>query len=179
MAERVWSCVVEAHLNEGRVPPGASPPPRTLSRRPGQTHWIRPGPPRLETLSGDLAAANAGFEAMGDLTSLSLCTGAMSAFSPLPSACCGGAEPERALGHLTVVLEVTLTTSSDSSTAACWRARPGPSVTSGIAPPTRRLLELRAAAHVDPFDQHRGPGDAYAHGLTWDAESPASTRRRR
>ncbi len=157
MAERVRCCVVEAHLNEGRVPPEAEPIRRGDVPAVPDSHWSAQVRLRLETLSGDLAAANAAFEEMGDLTSLwHLHRGDVVYHA---SECLlWRREPERALGHLTAMLEVTLPTQLGLfhggllSRAARAVGDLGPS-----SADIRRLLDLRAAARVDPFDQHRGP----------------------
>ena len=109
--DRVSSCVIEAYLNEGRMPPEAELSRHGRARTVYDSQWrdqvrVRI---RLDTLSGDLAAAAARFEAIGDLSSLWILNWGDIVYHASECLLWRG-EPQQALGHLTVVLEQTLPT---------------------------------------------------------------------
>ncbi len=169
LADRVRCSVVEAYLNEGRVPPEAEPIRCGSFPDVPDSHWSAQVRLRLQTLAGDLAAASATFEGIGDLSSMwSLHRGDVVYHA---SECLlWRREPERALGHLTAMLDETLPTELGLFHGGLLSRAARAAGDLGRRSDQKHLLDLRSSAHVDPFDPDRGVGDAYAHGLTWRAE---------
>ena len=167
--DRLTYTVAMASLDEGHAPPPAEDirlDPVHLDR---DSHWLYLLRARLEILSGDLTSATAKFAELDGLTSWSLHRGEVLYHG---SECLiWQGESERALVELTGLLQQILPTELSLFVGGLLSRAARAAADVGRASADRgRLVELRSSAHVDPFERERGPGDAYAHGLTWSAE---------
>ncbi|WP_457207609.1 hypothetical protein, partial [Nocardioides sp. P5_C9_2] len=174
--------VADAELLEGRTSRAAGHVMAATAAPIDHDHyWLYLERAQVEMLTGDLAAAAAGFEALAAIPVSSLLNRSEIVY-PASELLLWSSEPARALDLLTGLLDRLLPTDlsifqagllSRAARAAADLSNGRTAVTDTVVQVPaahHRLVELRARAPGDLFEAGRVPADRHAHGLTWAAE---------